>query len=259
MRISKLDRIKELINNGLSNKEIVNIVGGYTTYISRVRLKYNLQKSPRTSGEALDVDWNHIEKMYADGYSMYEISSKLNIRPRSLYSHFESKDIKRRQVGESRSISNHRREPMKMSEESKQKIREFRIRHMQDHPNETTWLRKHQSEKSNPEIIFEKELIERNITGWIYNYRVNIYKYDFAFVDLKLDVEIDGEQHERAEQAFKDKLRDEFTMKNGWTVLRFKVKEDIQKNLSKTMDKLEKTIADLLSSRVMVAPLFLKQ
>ena len=40
---------------------------------------------------------------------------------------------------------------------------------------------------------------------------------DFACLSLKLNVEVDGSQHDRD----LDRLRDEFLREHGWTVLRF--------------------------------------
>lgn len=61
------------------------------------------------------------------------------------------------------------------------------------------------------------------------------YFLDFAFLELKLDVEIDGQQHNRTIEAIEhDKIRDEFLKQNGWIVFRIewmKMKQDITKFL----------------------------
>ena len=44
---------------------------------------------------------------------------------------------------------------------------------------------------------------------------------DFAFIGLKLDVEIDGSQHHRDQESIEhDKIRNEFLINKGWQVYR---------------------------------------
>ena len=83
----------------------------------------------------------------------------------------------------------------KHSEETKRKISESRIQYLVENPEKVPYLINHSSKKSYPEQIFEDALIFSNIGGWEYNYQNSIYSYDFAFIDLKIDVEIDGETH----------------------------------------------------------------
>jgi very-short-patch-repair endonuclease len=47
------------------------------------------------------------------------------------------------------------------------------------------------------------------------------YFLDFAFIDLKLCIEVDGSQHYRTLKAIEhDKIRDEFLIENGWLIYR---------------------------------------
>lgn len=78
----------------------------------------------------------------------------------------------------------------------------------------------HSSKKSNPEKIVELEFIKRGIKGWIYNFPNGSYKYDFAFPELKVDVEIDGRQHSVESRKIFDSRRDEWSVSQGWRVLR---------------------------------------
>jgi very-short-patch-repair endonuclease len=97
----------------------------------------------------------------------------------------------------------------------------------------------HSSKKSYPEIVFENALLAAGITGWIYNYQHSIYAYDFAWPELKLDVEIDGATHNTEKVKTIDARRDAFSRKNGWTVIRFPA-ADVKKNVLSCLKKLEK-------------------
>lgn len=73
--------------------------------------------------------------------------------------------------------------------------------------------------------IFEKYKIK-------YGLPVSKYFLDFAFLDYKIDVEIDGAQHIRNEtNVIHDKIRDKFLSDEGWSVYRISVKELDNQNL----------------------------
>lgn len=91
---------------------------------------------------------------------------------------------------------------------------------------------------SYPEIFFAK-VIENEFKDKNYEieYPVGIYSLDFAWVDKKKVIEIDGDQHQRYEEyKSRDKRKDEYLKINGWQVLRIiwkdmynNTKEEIQK------------------------------
>lgn len=78
------------------------------------------------------------------------------------------------------------------------------------------------NEPSYPEIFFmkviENEFIDKNFTR---EYPIGIYSIDFAWIDKKLAIEIDGEQHSRyPEYNERDRRKDVVIKDNGWEVLR---------------------------------------
>jgi len=94
-------------------------------------------------------------------------------------------------------------------------------------------------ERSYLEKKFKEELLKREIGGWIEEYFHGIYRYDFAFPSLKIDVEIDGSQHTLLENIEKDRIRDEWSISQGWRVLRIEgkvVKHDIELAISKLLE-----------------------
>jgi very-short-patch-repair endonuclease len=78
------------------------------------------------------------------------------------------------------------------------------------------------NEPSYPEKFFMKVIEnEFNDKNYINEYPVGIYSIDFAWVDKKLAIEIDGDQHQRFEEyKLRDERKDSFLEIQGWKVLR---------------------------------------
>lgn len=76
---------------------------------------------------------------------------------------------------------------------------------------------------SYPEIWFEK-VINNEFKDKNYEYNKQFFKYklDFAWVDKKKCIEIDGSQHEYTERKMSDENKDNLLKENGWEVLRLK-------------------------------------
>lgn len=89
------------------------------------------------------------------------------------------------------------------------------------------WMNCHSSKKSYPEEFFTK-VIENEFEdkNYEYNYSFFQYRLDFAWVEKKKCIEIDGQQHQTNPiQAQSDKRKDEKLLENGWQVLRISWKE----------------------------------
>lgn len=98
---------------------------------------------------------------------------------------------------------------------------------MQDHfarnPHMIPFKLYHSSKRSNPELIFEKKLIEHGIK-FIPEYSHGLYSYDFALVEEKIDIEIDGPTHLQLDVSRKDQVRDAWSKSQGWRVFRIPAK-----------------------------------
>lgn len=128
------------------------------------------------------------------------------------------------------------------SEETKAKMRAKRLQFMKEHPEATAWRQKNMSY---PEEMFLKFLIERGYADkFLIQREFSVFPYfiDFAFVDLKIAIEIDGSQHLHPDRKAKDDLKDALLKENGWRVIRIAesvVKTDwdlIQKVLDEYID-----------------------
>jgi very-short-patch-repair endonuclease len=115
----------------------------------------------------------------------------------------------------------------KLPEEMKEKIRKGRVKFLQENPGQHgAWNKENKSYLENwfeefylSELLNEKHDIQ-------FNYSVYPYFLDFAFVDLKLDVEVDGKFHYTCETNIEhDKIRNETLEKLGWRIYRISIDE----------------------------------
>lgn len=119
----------------------------------------------------------------------------------------------------------------KLSEEIKNKISKSMIK---AHEEKRAWnigKSRWNNKESYPEKFFmkviENEFLDKNYKR---EYPFWIYSIDFAWVEKRKAIEIDGEQHERF-QEYKDRdiKKDQYLLKNDWKVIRIKWK-DMYKN-----------------------------
>lgn len=88
-----------------------------------------------------------------------------------------------------------------------------------------SFINKDINKRSYPEKWFVKNVLDKyNLySKFTIKEKFSFHKYflDFAFLEIKLDVEIDGQQHFRSIKSIEhDKERDKFLLKNGWKVCR---------------------------------------
>jgi very-short-patch-repair endonuclease len=94
----------------------------------------------------------------------------------------------------------------------------------------TGWKFRKEGIPSYPEQYFMKLFKKNKIVGWKKEFKVGKWFIDFAFIDIKLALEIDGSQHLLEERKEHDKIKDEYLKNNGWTVFRIKWYNPINEN-----------------------------
>lgn len=187
-------------------------------------------------------DKNNIINDYVKNLlSINDIMVKYNIRSRS----YVSKVL----YGYTRSNSEgnkiaHIMKPhlFKHSEKTKALMREKRLKFMKEHPEKTAWRR---SNESYPEKMFKKYLEDRGYDKkhLIYReYSVFPYFIDFAFINEKIAIEIDGSQHLEEERAKKDKEKDKLLNSNGWKVIRI-----TDKTIKTDWNSIDETLTSVLN------------
>ena len=182
----------------------------------------------------------NLRKEYLEGSSIREIGKKYNINCRQWIN-------KKLLSGITRSFSEaninaHKKYPnnFRHTEETKQRIREIRLAYMKEHPENTAWRKR--NKPSYPEKCFIKFLEENGYSKkHLIEREKSVFPYyiDFAFINEKIAIEIDGSQHINDQNRIeRDEDKNNILINNGWTVLRF------TENLVKTDWKTIKTELD---------------
>ena len=188
-----------------------------------------------------DVKNSIIRDYVENEYSIKEIIAKYNVKSKEYLCKKLLKN-KIRNFSKSAKLA-HKKYPQnfKHTEETKNKIRKVRLKFMEEHPEETAWRKKNMSF---PEKCFKKLLEENSIDKKFLIYReysVFPYYIDFAFIDIKVAVEIDGSQHLEEERQQNDRKKDELLTSKGWRVIRFTA-FDVIKNSDVVLETLNKFI-----------------
>ena len=129
------------------------------------------------------------------------------------------------------------------SDETKQKIREKRIEFMKENPEQTSWRTKN---LSYPEKLFLEKVYELCLDkkySIVREYSAFPYFIDFAFVNEKVAVEIDGSQHLLPERKERDDKKDELLKEDGWFILRVSENE-VKTNINSVFDTIISIIND---------------
>lgn len=185
--------------------------------------------------------YKELQDKYDSGLSWREVSKNLKFSYNTISSLISKSKLLSRTRSEAVRLDN-LHNPRKHSEETKKKISEIRLKFLRENPDKVPYMINHSSKKSYPEELFENALKSSGIDNYVYNYRNGIYQYDFAFVDLKIDVEIDGGTHLTEKVIKIDQRRDSWSKEQGWQVLRFtatEVKTDIISCINKLKELME--------------------
>jgi very-short-patch-repair endonuclease len=105
--------------------------------------------------------------------------------------------------------------------ESREKIRQKQLQHVKDGTHKGWKLRSNKT-PSYPEQYFIDLLNNENIGGWEREYKCGSFFIDFAFLDKKIAVEIDGKQHNYKDRKERDIIKNDFLIEDGWKIIRIK-------------------------------------
>lgn len=123
----------------------------------------------------------------------------------------------------------------KHTEETKNKIRNSRIKFLQENPDMVPYKLNHYSKGRSYAEEYWKVILDTNNVIYVEQYQIGIYQLDFALVELKIDLEIDGDQHYLDSRIVEsDKRRNAYLESLGWKIIRVKWSE-----YKKTIDKKE--------------------
>lgn len=107
------------------------------------------------------------------------------------------------------------------SKEQRAKISASMKKFYKEHPELVPYKLHHSSKESYPEKYFNELFAKENITGFERDYYVDGYFLDYAFVDKKIDFEVDGSQHYVDPKIVEhDKVRTKHLESLGWKTFR---------------------------------------
>lgn len=174
--------------------------------------------------------WEEIQRLYDTGLGYRETFKKLNISHNCIRWGVENNKFRMRNHSESVCIDKMKgRFNKPLSIETKLKLskirKEFLSKHPDKHPNRI--LSNNKSRMSYPEKIAYDFLLSQQI-DFIHNFYAKPYWIDFYIKNQNIGIEVDGA---RWHEANKDKIRDDYILKNyGIVIVRFTAKE-ILKNV----------------------------
>lgn len=156
-----------------------------------------------------------------NGLSIRDLVDKYNVKSKVFLKKLIGTKI--RNVSEAGKNA-HKKKPyaFKHSDETKQKLKEIRLAFMKEHPEQTAW-RLSKKNISYPERCFLKYIQERGLDKTyeiIREKSFHPFYVDFAFVNIKLAIEIDGSQHNNEDRKKSDEKKDELLNSLGWKVIR---------------------------------------
>lgn len=182
------------------------------------------------------IDWNFIQEKYDSGFTYKDITREFGINTNLIIKAVKNGWLKTRTTSEALVLSLKTKPRKPISEETRKKISDSMTKYYQKNPDKIPYRIYHSTKRSIPELIFEKALKDNNFT-FEAEYPAGIYQYDFALVNEKIDIEIDGDTHKKEKVLKKDKRRDEWSIERGWRVLRISA-SDVIKNVNFCINKL---------------------
>lgn len=192
-------------------------------------------------------NWELIQKDYDSGLSQRELIAKYGMAISALYKAKSRGDIVFRSCTESIKLYHETHMAKPLSTETKQKISIARRKFLEANPDKVPYKLNHYSKgPSYPERYF-KELFENENMNLVSEYQISYYQLDFADVEKKIDVEIDGEQHYADERIVaSDARRNSFLKDQGWVVFRIRWR-DYQKLKLSEKQKIITTLKEVIS------------
>ncbi|MDO8610975.1 MAG: DUF559 domain-containing protein [bacterium] len=133
--------------------------------------------------------------------------------------------------------------PRRHTEETKRKISEIRKKFLKENPDKVPYLLNHKYKRTSyPEQYFTDCFKNTKLTP---KYRILAYELDFADIENKIDIEIDGCQHFLDPVIVEhDKKRNQTLIELGWTIYRIRW-ADFQKETRENKEIIVNSIISL--------------
>ena len=200
----------------------------------------------------MKIDWIEIQKYYNNNHTWRDIIIQFKISSEKLLKASKNGFFKSRSKSDANKLGNIKN-PRTLSEETKKKISESRIKYLKEHPEKVPYLLNHYSKgESYPERYFDE--IFRNKFEYKRFLPISYYHIDFAVVDKKIAIEIDGDQHYLDKKVVEsDKRKNKFLINNGWDIIRIKW-SDYQKMIKIEKEEYIKKLIEYILNLINVKP-----
>lgn len=203
-----------------------------------------------------EIDWNTLQKVYDDEkVSTRELANMFDIPVVRIWRATKRGEFKTRDKEEIERIKSNKATGKTHSEETKEKIKNARLQYLKENPDKVPYLLNHSRNQSYPEKYFYDIFIDRipNIKKY---HQVGIYEIDFAIIDKRIAIEIDGEQHYTDRKIVNSDIRkNNFLDELGWDIIRIRWR-DYQKMSSDSKIKYINTLIDYIDNLTNDKPVF---
>lgn len=167
-------------------------------------------------------NWKEVQKDYDENLlTIKDLNKKYGMSTGTIVKAKNRGDFKSRTPSEAQKIFRKKNpDRCKLSQETKDKISKSMKKFMKDNPDKIPYLQNHYSKgESYPEKYFRECFNGR----FQEKFRILNYQLDFADVENKIDIEIDGEQHfvdPRIKES--DERRNKSLTELGWSIIRIR-------------------------------------
>jgi very-short-patch-repair endonuclease len=124
----------------------------------------------------------------------------------------------------------------KHSNETKDKISKSRIKYLSENPDKVPYKLNHYSKGPSYPERYWKKVFDKLKVDYTEQYQIHTYQLDFALIEQKIDIEIDGEQHYLDPKIIESDIRrNKYLEDLGWKIIRIRWSE-----YKRIIDKQEK-------------------
>lgn len=218
--------IQDYYNEGHTQTDTANKFNITLTSIQRAKKRGDFDIKCRKNiikhNKYNSLDWVRIQAYYDDGNTIRETAKNFKISKNMIQRAGKQGDFKSRTLCEAGVISR-RKYPRKHTIETKKKLSAIRIKYLRENLHIKMFPK---NGESYPEKYFKECL--KNST-YKSPHRFLQYELDFADIERKINLEIDGEQHFTTDKAIKhDEIRNKTLIELGWKVIRVRWKKFVK-------------------------------
>lgn len=186
-------------------------------------------------------NWEEIQKFYDDGNNWKSVCKEFNLSNYKLSLAVKYQLFKTESSGKRLKL-HFQKNKVTLSEETKKKISQSRIKYLKENPDKVPYVLNHSRNESYPEKYFT-EVFEQEGLKMTKCFRIGLYELDFSIPDKRIDIEIDGCQHHLDKRIKESDIRrDQYLKELGWDIIRIKWSDYQKLNEDEKKDYVRKLV-----------------